>query len=279
MYYIVKCLFILTLESAQTIEFAASSAVSFARFSTVSEAFIYLTSQMMLQLTKANFCNIRRSCTEQTKTPKGAQLTSKVIEKVKLCTNVNDLFDALADSPFWNWFDLRLISAMAVASGLEESMQLLQNYKQSVFSRKVYDVIPNAPSIKVKNRYYKILVTKLKKKVGDLTVADLLEFQFKLEKVILDINVGVCTLDHVKEGCIKIHWCIPTQYVSNAYNSARKQCDRFKDFSLLYLQIENYPIICSLESNEDDRMLAQYPLVNTGTYICKRCVHNIHAFV
>ena len=103
--------------------------------------------------------------------------------------------------------------------------------------RKLIDVLPNAPSRKVKDEYYSKLVTKLDKEADKITVSGLLEFQNVLEKVISDINNGVCVLEHIEGGCIDIHWLIPTNCVGDAYKSARHKCDKFEQFSLLSAQI------------------------------------------
>ena len=183
----------------------ARPTLSFAHFSTVGEAFAFLTSKMRSHLAKAEFSDLRRVCIEQMKTPSGVQLSPDLLAKVKSSQNITSLFDALAESPCWNWIDIRLLSVMAAASGLVQSLGLLSNYRESVFSRKLFDVIPNAPSKEVKDEYYSKLVTKLNKDAHELTVADLLKFQSELEKVILDINNGVCVLEHIEGGCIVIH--------------------------------------------------------------------------
>ena len=217
--------------------------MTFAHFSTVSEAFAFLTSKLRSQLTKADFCDIKRVCIEQTQSPSGAQLPHKLIEKVKSCQHINSLFDTLAESAYWSWIDIRLLNVMAAASGLFESIELLANYKRSVFSRKLIDFLPNAPSKKVKEEYYSKIIAKINKDAKDITVAELLEFQTLLEEVILAIKKGVCTVEHLDSGCIEVHWYIPTHYVNSAYQSAFTRCHIFNEIHLLWLQIACFPII------------------------------------
>jgi len=198
---------------------------------------------MKLQLTKADFFNTRRVCIEQMNSPKGAQLPQHLIDKVRSCQNINALFDSLAESAYWSWVDIRLLNVMAAASGLRETLQLIANYKKSVFSRKLIDLLPNVPSKEVKEEYYSKLVTKINKDAKEITVADLLEFQAMLENVILDIKQGVCTLDSLKSGCIEVHWYIPTHCVEGAYQSASTRCHMFNEIHLLWLQIAHHPVI------------------------------------
>ena len=249
------------------------STVTFPHFTTVSEAFAYLTSKMRSHLAKAEFSDLRRVCIEQMKTPSGAQLSPDLLKKVRSSENITALFDALAESPCWSWIDVRLLSVMAAASGLVESIEVVEKYRQSVFSRKLIDVIPSAPSRKVKDEYYSKLVIKLGKKANELTVSDLLEFQNELEEVILDINNGVCVLDHVQGGCIEIHWFIPTHCVGDAYKSARQRCDKFEEVSLLCLQIGDYPVIHAPQNKEGFMAPAPSSSVTTG----KRLILHVHA--
>ena len=243
----------------------------FPHFNTVSEAFAFLTSKMRSHLAKTEFSDLRRVCIEQMKTPSGAQLSPDLLIKVKSSENITVLFDALAESPCWSWIDIRLLSVMAAASGLVESIELVAKYRQSVFSRKLIDIIPNAPSRKVKNVYHSKLVTKLDKEANELTVSDLLEFQNELEEVILDINTGLCVLDHVQGGCIEVHWFIPTYCTGGAYKSARQRWDKFEEFSLLYIQIGDYPIIHGPQNKEGIMAPAPYSSVTTGIYYT--CMH------
>ena len=222
---------------------SSGTTVSFAEFDTVSEAFVFLTSQLRMLLMNTHFPDLQRSCIEQMKTPGGAQLPPKLVKTVKSCQNITKLFEVLADSAYWSWIDIRLLKAMAAASGLFEAIQLLSNYRKAIFSKKLIDVIPNAPSKEIKEKYYTMVVAKLNKNSKEMTVADLLEFQSEMEVVILDINKGTCTLDHLEKGCIEVYWYIPTSFVNVAYQAAKARCYQFSGLHLQYLKIGEYPVI------------------------------------
>ena len=109
--------------------------MSIAEFDTVGEAFVFLTSQLKSLLAKADFSDIKRSCIEQIKTPYGAQLSAELVKSIKSCENVTMLFEILAESAYWSWIDIRLLKAMAAASGLVEANQLLSKYKKQFFQK------------------------------------------------------------------------------------------------------------------------------------------------
>ena len=220
----------------------SSAIISFANFGTVTEAYVSLTSQLKTLLKKADFSDIQGSCVDQIRTPSGVQLSFDLIESIKKCNNVTELFEILRNSPYWSWHDVRLLKAMAAASGLPRATELIENYIKAISSKKVFDLLPNAPSRAIKKEYYTKMVTKLGRN-GEMTVADLLDLRSELEKVLLDITNGTCILDHVSGGCIEVHWYIPTSCVDRAYETASARCSRFKALQLLYLKIGNYPTI------------------------------------
>ena len=235
---------------------------------------MFLTSQLKLLLAKADFSNIKRSCVEQMNTPNGVQLPPNLVEKVNSCRNITMLFEVLAQSAYWSWIDLHLLKVMAAASGMVEAIQLLSRYKKAIFSKKLFDILPNAPSKEVKEEYFTKIITKLNKKPNEMTVADLIEFRSQLETVLLDIKQGTCILAHLEKGCIEAHWYIPTNCVDKAYQTARVRCNQFKDLHLLFLKIGHYPVIYDPLASHD-LVSAPSPPVNVG----RLCDNILFAYV
>ena len=215
----------------------------FESYNDVGKAFVALQTRMSLLLKHANFLPVRRACIAQTRNPGGAKLSQDFTEQISKKQNIDDLLDLLIFSPYWSWIDIRILEVMVVASDNPQAVQLLNNYKDVVFSKKLIDLLPNAPSKEVKEKYYEIVVSKVNKDPNTMTVADLLEFQYQLEVVIMDIQNGVCILEHLEKGCIELHWYIPTSYVHQAYKSARTRCGQFNGLHLQYLKIGHYPVI------------------------------------
>ena len=129
------------------------------------------------------------------------------------------------------------------ASGSSTADALLSSYKEAIFSKKLCDALPSILNKKDEEGFYSTIVSKVGKDANEITVADLLKFQSQLEAMIMDIGKGVCTLKHIKGGCVEIYWYIPTHCVENAYHNASIRRHKFHELSLLYLQIENFPII------------------------------------
>ena len=212
-------------------------------FDSIREAYISLTSTVGKLLQNEDFPAIRRSCIEQMKTPSGAQLSPDMVQKIKAANDLNSLLDTLVDSPYWSWIDLRLLEAMVAASGSGIAKGFLKSYRNAVFSKKLLEVLPSIPNTEVKDAYYSKIVSKVHKDVDQIIVSDLLQFQSQLETVILDIASGTCSLACIKEGCIEIHWLIPTHCIDHVYKSAYLKRHKFCKLHLQYLQIGTHQAI------------------------------------
>ena len=229
----------------------------------VGKAFVALQTNMRRLLEKSNYGDLRRACITQMHNPGGAELSETMVGQISARKSIDELFDLLVCSPYWSWIDIRILEVMVVASNSSQAVQLLKNYKDVVFSKKLIDLLPNAPSKKVKEEYYSKVVTKVNQDHNEMTVADLLKFQSQLEAVIMDIKKGICILEHLEKGCIEIQWYIPTSCVDGAYQSARVKCDQFNDLHLQYLKIGCYPVIHD-PLVSPDLVSAPSPPVNVG---------------
>ena len=235
----------------------------FESYNDVGKAFITLQTKMKKLLKKADYDDLRDACIAQIRNPGGAELSESLIDQISAKNKINDLFCLLVRTPYWSWFDIRMLEAMVVASDNLQAEELLKNYKAAVFSKKLIDLLPNVPSKEVKEEYYSKVVTKLNLGHNEMTVADLLKFQSQLEAVIMDIQKGTCVLEHLEKGCIEVYWYIPTTCVDGAYQTARVRCNQFKDFNLLYIKIGHYPVIHD-PLNLPNVISALSPPVNVG---------------
>ena len=204
------------------------------------EAFLYLTSNVSRLLQSGDFYAIRRACIEQTNTPNGVQLSPDMIQKISTTDKLVVLLDTLALSPYWSWIDLRLLQAIVVASGSTAAKNLLTSYKNAVFSKKLMDVLSEVPSKEITDEYYTKIISKFDKQLEELTIFDLLKKKSHLETVIMDLKKGTCALAHIGEGCIEIHWFIPTDYIDRVYKAATLNHYKYDAINLQYLQIGAY---------------------------------------
>ena len=235
-------------------------------FDNITEAFLFLTSNVSKLIQSGDFYTIRRACIEQTNTPNGAQLTPDMIQKIATTDKLVVLLDTLALSPYWSWIDLRLLQAIVVASGSTAAKNLLTKYKNAVFSKKLMDVLSEVPSKEITDEYYTKIISKFDKELEELTIFDLLKKKSQLETVIMDLKKGTCALSHIGEGCIEIHWFIPTDYIDHVYQAATRNCYKYDAIHLQYLQIGTHNKIYNSSIIKDISVIPKLP-VSAGKYV------------
>ena len=216
----------------------------FSKFKNISSAFICLISTVTECLESKKFYIIRRACIAQINSPSGAQLPQDVVQKIQNAENLDALLDILTATKYWSWIDLRLLETLVVASGSSTAHDIVNKYKEIVYSKKLVDVLPNVPNKEIRDAYFTKIISKVGKGSDEITVGDLVEFRSQLESVIMDINKGTCVLEHIEDGCIEIHWFIPTHHIDHAYKIACLRRHKFHELCLLSLQIGNYPVLC-----------------------------------
>jgi len=136
---------------------------------------------------------------------------------------LDELLDFLAQSEYWNWFDTRLLEALTYATGSPEAIECLENFKKTYYKRKISELIP-CVFIKPLTEFT-ALEEKFDKHPKDLTVFDLLQHKYKLEKEVLDLDEGDLALVGIKTGCIELTWLIPPELVYQAYSSMQRKHD------------------------------------------------------
>ena len=236
----------------------------FEKHDDVGKSFIVLQTNTRALLQNANCGDLRRACIAQRQNPGGADLSEELLDKISLTESNDNLFDLLVRMPYWSWIDIRILEVMVVASKSSHASQLVENYKAAVFSKRLIDLLPSVPSMEVKEKYYAKVIAKIKKDHNEITVADLLKFQSKLEAVILDIKKGVCILEHLEQGCVEAHWYIPTNCVDHAYRNAKLKCYHFNDLHVQYIKIGCYPVIHNPLVSPDIVAQVPSPPVNIG---------------
>ena len=189
--------------------------------------------ESILELHK--FPKLRRACVQRINSL-GSNLPRSLVPKIQNTTTFDDMLDVLAQSPYWNWFDTRLLQALVSASGSPEAEQWLENFKATFYTKKVTEVIPYI-SIKPFKESVNI-VEKFDKNPKDLTISELLEHKYKLEYEVLDIDEGELVLSCIKTGCVELTWQIPQELVYRAYTSMKRKHDELSSLAVKSLVCE-----------------------------------------
>ena len=187
----------------------------------------------ILELQK--FPKLRRACVQRINSL-GSNLPRCLVPKIQNTTTFDGMLDVLAQSPYWNWFDTRLLEALVSASGSPEAEQWLESFKATFYTKKVTEVIPYI-SIKPFKESMDI-VEKFDKNPKDLTISELLEHKYKLEYEVLDIDEGELVLSCIKTGCVELTWQIPQELVYRAYTSMKRKHDELSSLAVKSLVCE-----------------------------------------
>ena len=179
-------------------------------------------------------------------TPFGASVPEELVVKIQTSDNLNELFDVLASSPpYWNWINIRILTKMVCVSGVDEALELVERYKQEVFSRKLSMLLEQIPDTKIPPDYYTLVEQKWNRRLDEVTVQDLVTHCSNMEEL-FKVKEPTLLLRKVVEGCVEIHWLIPTHlvnHVSSAVFNARHTVT-----SILYLKINGHVILCNDDS-------------------------------
>ena len=209
--------------------------VKFSKNLNVESAFTRMTSEIESILELQKFTKLRRACVQRINSL-GSNLPHSLVPKIRNTATLDDMLDVFSESPYWNWFDTRLLQALVSASGSPEAEQWLESFKATFYTKKVIEVIPYI-SIKPFKESIDI-VEKFDKKPKDLTILELLEHKYKLEYEVLDIDEGELVLSCIKTGCVELTWQIPQELVYRAYTSMKRKHDELSSLAVKSLVCE-----------------------------------------
>ena len=187
----------------------------------------------ILELKK--FPQLRRACIARINSL-GSNLPQSLVPKIQKTITLDEMLDVFSGSPYWNWFDTRLLQALVSASGSPEAEEWLESFKATFYAKKVTEVIPYV-SIKPFKESIDIF-EKFDKDPKDLTISELLEHKYKLEYEVLDIDEGELVLSCIKTGCVELTWQIPQELIYRAYTSMKRKHDKLSSLAVKSLVCE-----------------------------------------
>ena len=124
-------------------------------------------------LCKDKFFMLCRACLENVNIIGGVVLPEALVAEIKTTEHLDDLFDVLSTSPYWNWMNIRMLVKMANVSDQPAAVKLIQRYRKEVYSRKVIEILQQIPNLKIPDKYYTAVKEKWDKSLDEITVQDL----------------------------------------------------------------------------------------------------------
>ena len=164
-----------------------------------------------------DFKKVRRRCLQNANVIGTISLPKDVQDQILNANDFDDLFDILCSTPYWNWMNIRMLERMA--GNCTAAKQLIKNYKNTVFSRKIKDVISEIPNLKVPEGEYTEVKVKWNKSFDDLTIKDIVTKWNDIEK---KFNVDeTMVLKSITEGCVEVCWFLPNHLTEHAIYSIK----------------------------------------------------------
>ena len=213
----------------------SKTVVKFSKSLNIESAFTRMTSEIESILEVHKFSKLRRACIQRINSL-GSNLPQHLVPKIQHTKELDDMLDVLAQSPYWNWFDTRLLQALVSASRSPDAEEWLKSFQATFYTKKVTEVIPYI-SIKPFKESIDI-VEKFDKSPKDLTISELLKHKYKLEYEVLDIDEGELVLSCIKTGCVELTWQIPQELIYRAYTSMKRKHDELSSLAVKSLICE-----------------------------------------
>ena len=176
-----------------------------------------------------DFKKLRRACYQEISAPTST-LPKDLVHKLEPTKSLDDMLDVLALSPYWNWFDTRLLQALVSASGSPEAEAMLEEFKQIHHAHKVSEILPCVIVRPIKDSV--VFIEKFNKDPNELTLLDLLKHKHILEYEVMDIGESKIVLSCIRTGCVEMIWQIPLDLVYQAYTSVKKNVDKFSSLAI-----------------------------------------------
>ena len=194
--------------------------------SDINTAYHKLVSEITDIIETKNFKKMRRAYYAEIRAV-DSTLPESLIEKLQ-CTKSAD--EMLALSPYWNWFDTRLLQAVVSASGSSEAEVMLEQFKQIHYTRRVNEILPYVSIVPLKDSI--VFTEKFDKDPHEITLLDIIRHKHILEYEVLDIGERKLILSCVKSGCVELSWQVPSELVYIAYTSMKHKCDKLSSLGI-----------------------------------------------
>ena len=168
-------------------------------------------------LTKEDFARVQRRCLQNLDLFGGISRSMDVKNKISESENLRGLFEVFLShcKQYWNWMNIQILEKMAGNS--KPAKQLIKEYRHKVYSRKIKDAVSEIPNLEIPENGYTEVKQKWKKDINDVTVKDVIEIGYEIEK---KFNLKeTILLKSITEGCVEICWLLPNHLVEHTIYS------------------------------------------------------------
>ena len=256
-------------------------AVTFSPDEDIDYAFTRLSAGVKMIIRNSNFNILQGACMEKAMSPKN-MVSENFISRIEEVSTFDNLCLTLSKSTHWNFLDTRMMEAMVTASMIPAALKSLENFKKAFFSMKLDEVVPHyVPVIPLKPNHT-ILKEVLDKDPRQLSIAELHQHHFYLEREVLESKGGL-SYYKIIVGSIIIEWQIHVDCVYQVHLLLNKKKATFSLQGISQLSIldaikwEGLPVVWigqeikqsgPIEPVTDKVQRKPYPLPEGFEWIC-----------
>ena len=228
---------------------------------------------------EVDFTQLKNACNQR-----GTRLPGEFKQQIKAAVTLDDLLDVLDNPVYCNWLNIRLLKRIAKAINIPEAKCWIQAYEKCVYSRKVSDVEIHFHSDYFKPSHVSLVNAKIVRSFTNLTVADIIKYCETLESN-MGVYAGSVTATECQPGCLQITCVIPLHCALHAYETAKTNFLKFRQFHIQYIEIESFPKVFALnfsikQSNLDILTSGtHYVLCIIYCYSYKLCMYCMYIYV
>jgi len=180
----------------------------------VDGAFLYLLNKLETLWSDQNYHNLKKVCVRDIRLPETLR------KSIKDAPNIEETFDLLKTSPYFTWFEIRILQRTAKMVENSEARCLIDSYEKCIFSKRCSEVQPYFYKQYIIPDQLTLVIAKLNKNSDEVLVSDLVNYCNRLSSII-ETPTDSTTLVSNKPGCIEMHVVIPIHYSYHAYNKAK----------------------------------------------------------
>ena len=153
------------------------------------EAFVTMMNkitELCIKVTQFDLGRAKAACISVTSAGKFQELVKKV-------QSFDSLFKLLEENPMYcNWMDIRLLEVIAISSEDRNIVNLIEGFKESIYSRTLKQVFKDIPSLQKKVFDYRNLIsTSQFKNPDDMKVEELLAISKHLPIEVLAPHMAI----------------------------------------------------------------------------------------
>jgi len=150
----------------------------------------------------------------------------------KLCTT-------LADTPYWNFLDTRMMEAMVTAANVPVAQMSLENFKKAFFGLTLEKAAPYFPVSLVLKADHTTINEVLDRDPRQMTIGELHRHCFFLETELFETGPDTLMYYRIKVGSVIILWQIHIDNVYKAYSALQQKSYQLPSQAITTLSIND----------------------------------------